>query len=143
MDRTLPIASLPRDLRIEDAVELACAADVAYLEERLRQGMSCLAVCDKELSLYLYLALRGRLRRGGRLGQGKAPKIVIVDGRPRDEEDTRSNLARMLGQLTDAIRGSVERTIIVLLHLDVLTTTHSALTMEAREAIPLLYENPE
>ncbi|MCA9660474.1 MAG: AAA family ATPase, partial [Myxococcales bacterium] len=42
-----------------------------------------------------------------------------------------------------AIRGSVERTIIVLLHLDVLTTTHSALTMEAREAIPLLYENPE
>lgn len=27
--------------------------------------------------------------------------------------------------------------------LDLLTTTHTSLTIEAREAIPLLYENPE
>lgn len=146
MKRALPISSLPRDLRVEDAVELACAADVTFIEERLRQGISVLARCDKELSLYLYLALRGRLRRGGGPvgGRGKTPKIVLIDGRPRgDVEDNRSNLGRMLGQLTEAIRGSVERTIIVLLHLDVLTTTHTSLTMEAREAIPLLYENPE
>jgi len=142
MKRSLPITSLPRDLRVEDAVELACAADVTFIEERLRRGISVLARCDKELSLYLYLALRGRLKRAG--GRGKAPKIVLIDGRPRgDAPDTRSNLGRMLGQLTEAIRGSVERTIIVLLHLDVLTTTHTSLTMEAREAIPLLYENPE
>ena len=74
----------------------------------------------------------------------KPPQIVVIDGRPRGEEDDgRSTLGRMLHQLTTAIRGSVERTIIVLLHLDVLTTTHTSLTMEAREAIPLLYENPE
>nr|MBK7067695.1 hypothetical protein [Deltaproteobacteria bacterium] len=30
----------------------------------------------------------------------------------------------------------------MLLHLDVLTTTHTGLTLEARESIPLLYENP-
>ncbi|MEZ4452211.1 MAG: AAA family ATPase [Nannocystaceae bacterium] len=143
MKRTLPIESLPADLRVEDAVELACADDVTFIDERLRRGMSVLVECDKELSLYLYLALRGRLRRGGS-GRDKAPQIVIVDGRPRDAEDeARSALGRMLAQLTAAIRGSVERTIIVLLHLDVLTTTHTSLTMEAREAIPLLYENPE
>ncbi|MEZ4408702.1 MAG: AAA family ATPase [Polyangiales bacterium] len=49
----------------------------------------------------------------------------------------------MLEQLTEAIRGAVDRTVIVLLHLDVLTTTHTGLTLEARESIPLLYENPE
>lgn len=142
MKRTLAIESLPVDVRVEDAVEAACAQDVTFIEERLRRGMSVLVECDKELALYLYLAVRGRLRRGA--GKERAPQIVIVDGRPRDgEDDGRSGLARMLGQLTAAIRGSVERTIIVLLHLDVLTTTHTSLTMEAREAIPLLYENPE
>lgn len=141
MRRTIPISELPVDVRVEDAVEMACAQDVTFIEERLRRGMSVLVECDKELSLYVYLAVRARLRRGA--GKERGPQIVIVDGRPREGEEGRSNLALMLAQLTAAIRGSVERTIIVLLHLDVLTTTHTSLTMEAREAIPLLYENPE
>jgi cell division protease FtsH len=141
--RSVPIATLPVDVRVEDAVEMACAQDVDHIEERLRRGMSVLVECDKELALHVYLAVRGRLRRGAG-GKERAPKIVVVDGRPGEgEEEGRGNLARMLTQLTTAIRGSVERTIIVLLHLDVLTTTHTSLTMEAREAIPLLYENPE
>ena len=143
MKRTLPIAALPVEVRVEDAVEMACAEDVTFIEERLRRGMSVLVECDKELALHVYLAVRGRLRRSAG-SKERAPQIVIVDGRPREgEEDNRGTLARMLTQLTTAIRGSVERTIIVLLHLDVLTTTHTSLTMEAREAIPLLYENPE
>ncbi len=142
MRRAVAIEALPVDVRVEDAVEAACAQDVTFVEERLRRGMSVLVECDKELALYLYLAIRGRLRRSA--GKERGPQIVVVDGRPREgEEDGRSALARMLAQLTAAIRGSVERTIIVLLHLDVLTTTHTSLTMEAREAIPLLYENPE
>lgn len=142
MKRTVPIETLPIDVRVEDAVELACANDVTFVEERLRRGMSVLVECDKELALYVYLAIRGRLRRSA--GKERGPQIVVIDGRPREgEEEGRSALARMLSQLTTAIRGSVERTIIVLLHLDVLTTTHTSLTMEAREAIPLLYENPE
>ncbi|MCY1010138.1 AAA family ATPase [Nannocystis pusilla] len=141
MRRTVPIETLPGEVRVEDAVEMACAQDVTFIEERLRRGMSVLVECDKELALHVYLAVRARLRRGAANGRG--PQIVIVDGRPREGEESRGNLATMLTQLTTAIRGSVERTIIVLLHLDVLTTTHTSLTMEAREAIPLLYENPE
>ena len=137
----VPIDTLPEIVRIEDAVEAACAADIAFVEERLMRGSSVLVECDKELSLYLYLALRGRLKR--RTG---APKLTIIDGRPKSEAEAavpRSALARMLDQLIEAIRGSVERNILVLMHLDVLTTTHTGLTAEAREAIPLLYENPE
>ena len=141
--RSVAIASLPVEVRVEDAVEMACAEDVTFIEERLRRGMSVLVECDKELALHVYLAVRGRLRRSAG-SKERAPQIVIVDGRPREgDDDNRGTLARMLTQLTTAIRGSVERTIIVLLHLDVLTTTHTSLTMEAREAIPLLYENPE
>ncbi len=138
MNRTIPIASLPSALRVEDAVEAACAADITFIEERLRRGTSVLVECDKELSLYLYLAVRARLRRSK-----DAPRLVVVDGRPAPDTPSRGNLPRMLEQLTEAIRGSVDRTLIVLLHLDVLTTTHTGLTLEARESIPLLYENPE
>jgi cell division protease FtsH len=138
--RTITIDSLPTDLRVEEAVEAACAEDITFVESQLRRGLSVMVECDKELSLYLYLAIRARLKRQN------APKLVIIDGRPDQKEEDgppRSGLSRMLAQLTDAIRGSVERTIIVLLHLDILTTTHTGLTFEAREAIPLLYENPE
>jgi hypothetical protein len=43
--------------------------------------MSVLVECDKELALHVYLAVRARLRRSGG-GKERAPKIVIVDGRP-------------------------------------------------------------
>src|SRR5947209_18346859 len=49
----------------------------------------------------------------------------------------------MIAQLREAVRGSVERRVVVLPHLDLLTTSHGALTTEAREAVVLLYENPE
>lgn len=138
MNRTIPIATLPDSLRVEDAVESACSVDIAYIDEKLRRGTSVLVECDKELSLYLYMAVRARFKRNK-----DAPKLVVVDGRPQPDDPPASSMARMIGQLTNAIRGAVDKTVIVLLHLDVLTTTHTGLTLEAREAIPLLYENPE
>lgn len=138
MNRTIPISTLPDSLRVEDAVESACAADITYIDEKLRRGTSVLVECDKELSLYLYMAIRARFKRNK-----DAPKLVVVDGRPQPDDPPASSMARMIAQLTNAIRGAVDKTVIVLLHLDVLTTTHTGLTLEAREAIPLLYENPE
>jgi cell division protease FtsH len=60
-------------------------------------------------------------------------------------------IGTMIGQLRDEVRGAidtedqgnVQRKVIVLPHLDLLTTSQGGLTAEAREVIPLLYENPE
>jgi cell division protease FtsH len=52
-------------------------------------------------------------------------------------------MGTMIAQLREAVRGSVERLVVVLPHLDLLTTSAGGLTAEAREVIPLLYENPE
>src|SRR4030095_7183300 len=60
-------------------------------------------------------------------------------------------IGTMIAQLRDEVRGavdaeeggSVQRKVIVLPHLDLLTTSQGGLTAEAREVIPLLYENPE
>ena len=60
-------------------------------------------------------------------------------------------MGTMINQLRDAVRGATEqvdkqgqpvRTVIVLPHLDLLTTSQGGLTGEAREVIVLLYENP-
>ena len=52
-------------------------------------------------------------------------------------------IGTMISQLREAVRGAVERRVVVLPHLDLLTTSQGGLTSEAREVIPLLYENPE
>ena len=134
MRRRIPIHQLPTDLSVEQAVAIACADDIEFILARLQQNTRVLVECDKAVTLYLYLALRARLK-----GTRDAPTIRLIDGRPKDEDEAaRTGLTN-----TDAIRGSVHRQLLVLPHLDVLTTTHSALTLEAREVIPLLYENPE
>jgi len=52
-------------------------------------------------------------------------------------------IGTMIAHLRDAVRGAVERRVVVMPHLDLLTTSQGGLTTEAREVIPLLYENPE
>jgi cell division protease FtsH len=139
MSRNLPLTSLPISLRVEDAVDASCSADIVFIEERLRRGQSVLVECDKELSFFLYMAVRDRLKR-----RGEKTKIVLIDGRPApDDPQPLGGLGEMMKQLRNVVRGSIDRTIVVLLHLDILTTTHTGLTIEARESIPLLYENPE
>jgi cell division protease FtsH len=49
----------------------------------------------------------------------------------------------MIRQLRDFVTRAVEQKVIVLLHLDLLTTSQGGLTAEAKEVIPLLYQNPD
>src|SRR4029079_12909797 len=97
--------------------------------------------CDKDLSPFLYINLRNRLRALGL-------RCVYLDGRTPPEQPQQAVMpvgliGTMIQQLRDAVRGAVERRVVVLPHLDLLTTSQGGLTAEAREVIPLLYENPE
>ena len=143
VQRTVSIASLPLELQLDEAVEAACAKDLAFIEERLLLGQSVLVECDKELTLHLLVALRARLRRMHAGGAKGVPRLQFVDGRGGPDDPPAGQLTRMINQLGNAVRGATERTVVVMPHLDILVTTHTGLTLEAREAIPLLYENPD
>jgi cell division protease FtsH len=131
---------LPRELTPEQAVEAAYATELAEAASKLQRGLPVLIECDKDLSPYLYINLRARLKQLGL-------KSLYLDGRPGPQEQSGGMacgfVGTMLAQLRDAVRGAVERKVIVLPHLDLLTTSQGGLTAEAREVIPLLYENPE
>lgn len=131
--------ALPQELSVEEAVEAAYAGDLAEAAGRLLRGLPVLIECDKDLGPYLYANLRNRLRQAGL-------QCLYLDGRPRQQTPEATStgfLGAMLSQLRDAVRGAVERRVLVLPHLDLLTTSQGGLTAEAREVIPLLYENPE
>jgi cell division protease FtsH len=71
-------------------------------------------------------------------------RCVYLDGRPPpDAAMPQGIVATMIGQLRDAVRGPIGERVVVLPHVDLLTTSSGGLTAEAREVIPLLYENPQ
>jgi cell division protease FtsH len=131
---------LPEELTSEGAVEAAYAAELAEVASKLQRSLPTLIECDKDLAPFLYLNLRNRLRTANL-------RCLYLDGRPRQEEQQGTMpmgmIGTMIAQLREAVRGSVERRVVVLPHLDLLTTSQGGLTAEAREVIPLLYENPE
>ncbi len=131
---------LPQELTAEQAVEAAYCSELAEVASKVQRGLPALIECDKDLAPYLYANLRNRLRAVNL-------RCLYLDGRPRQEEQGGAMSAGMMGtmiaQLREAVRGPVERRIVVLPHLDLLTTSQGGLTTEAREVIPLLYENPE
>src|SRR5262245_37254762 len=133
-------SELPQELTCEDVVEAAYASELAEVASKLQRSLPVLIECDKELGPYLYLNVRNRLRNANL-------RCLYLDGRPRQEEQQgmmpQGMIGTMISQLREAVRGAVERRVVVLPHLDLLTTSQGGLTAEAREVIPLLYENPE
>lgn len=130
---------LPATLTPEQAVEAAYSQELADVASKLVRGLPVLVECDKELAPYLYMNLRTRLREA-------KLQCIYLDGRQTGQQAgamPMGLIGTMIAQLRDAVRGAVDRRVVVLPHLDLLTTSQGGLTGEAREVIPLLYENPE
>jgi cell division protease FtsH len=149
-----PIAQLPSDISLEDAVEAVYGDDLDWLSSKLRRGVSCLVECDKQLVTYLYAALRNRLRDtsggarplrcrfvSGQPGRGEAPQQGQA---PQPQQMNASLIQLMVREIMEMVRSAEPGTVIIVPHLDLLTTTtRSGLSMEAKEVIALCYENPE
>ncbi len=142
MSRVLPEAELPTELSVFGAVDAAYPAAITRICEALRRRLPVLVECEKELAPYLYRSVRERLKVDG-------ARCLYLDGRNSAElpppPPGASLVASMIHQIREVVRGAVGERIIVLPHLDILATSGSGggLGVEAREVIPLLYENPE
>jgi cell division protease FtsH len=135
--RIVPEADLPVELGLFDAVEAAYPAELAEVEEAIVRRLPVLVECDKELVPFFYRSLRDRWKR-------RNLRAVYLDGRPPPDAQVQLGvLQTMVGQLRDAVRGPVGERVVVLPHLDLLTTSSGGITSEAREVVALLYENPE
>jgi cell division protease FtsH len=138
--RFVPENELPLEISPGAAVEAAYAAELTRAEEALLARLPVLIECDKELVPYFYAAMRGRLKKHDL-------RCAYLDGRPPPDAPAEAVpagvISTMIAQLRDAVRGPVGERVVVLPHLDLLTSSSGGLTAEAREVIPLLYENPQ
>ena len=146
MANDVPISSLPVDLSSDDAIKAAYRDELDVLQEKLGQGISVLVECDKQLTVHLFRALRARFR--GRDSGEIRLRLVTghAQGSSGSDDTVQANqslMQRLLQQLQKAIFSGAENEVIVLPHLDILTTTtRSGLSADTREAAALLYENP-
>ena len=138
--RFVPETELPLELSVGAAVEAAYPQELTRVEQALVARLPAMVECDKELVPYFYAALRGRLKK-------REVLCAYLDGRPAPnaapEAMPQGVIGTMISQLRDAVRGPVGERVVVLPHLDLLTSSSGGLTAEAREVIPLLYENPQ
>src|SRR5262245_51203969 len=81
MSVIIPEAELPQELRREQAVEWAYSSELAEVASRLQRQLPCLIECDKELTPFLYLNVRNRLR-----AIQPPMRCLYLDGRPREEQ---------------------------------------------------------
>src|SRR5438270_7964622 len=126
---------LPASLTADQAVEAAYSYELADTAHKLTRGLPVLVECDKELAPYLYKNIRDRLK------QAKLQCLYLNGQQPAQQQGSvpMGLMGTMIGQLRDAVRGAVERRVIVLPHVDLLTTSEGNLTGEAREGIPLRF----
>jgi cell division protease FtsH len=125
------------ELTVFDAVEAAYPTEIEQTVEALMRQLPVLIECDKELTPYFYRSIRDRLKKHD-------VKCLYLDGRPRPDDAgvPLTLLGTTIQHLRDAVRGPVGERVVVLPHLDLLTSSSGGLTAEAREVIPLMYENP-
>src|SRR3954453_9441391 len=128
-----------KDLTIAGAVDLAYPAELAEAASKLQRGLPVLIECDKDLAPFLFVNLRNRMKPQGF-------QFRYLDGRQEQQEGglPMGLIGTMIAQVREAVRGAVEfeKRVVCLPHLDLLTTSQGGLTAEAREVIPLMYENP-
>jgi cell division protease FtsH len=140
--RIVAESELPDELSAFAAVDAAYPQELARCHDALRRRLPVLIECEKELAPYLYRSLRDRLKVDG-------TRCLYLDGRPaKDLPPPPANaglVTSMIHQLREVVRGAVGERIVVLPHLDILAVGggFGTLGAEAREVIPLLYENPE
>jgi cell division protease FtsH len=140
--RVLAEADLPAELSPFAAVDAAYPAEITRVYEALRRRLPVLIECEKELSPFLYRSIRERLKVDG-------TRCLYLDGRAAQDlppPPPGTNLVgAMIHQIREVVRGAVGDRIVVLPHLDVIAASGGGggLGAEARELIPLLYENPE
>ena len=140
--RVIAEVDLPAELSPFAAVDAAYPLEIARCYEALRRRLPVLVECEKELAPYLYRSIRDRLKVDG-------TRCLYLDGRSANDLPPPPQgvgiVGAMIHQVREIVRGAVGERIIVLPHLDIIGVSPGGggLGAEARELIPLLYENPE
>lgn len=127
---------LPRRISPFDAVEQCYQDQLRFATARLSEDVSVLIRCEKQIIPYLQSILKRRLATDGK-------SIAIIDGRDDQAGPSGTRLNKIVSQLRELVNNTEANKVFFLPYLDIITsTTQGGLTMEAREIMTIIHENP-
>ncbi len=130
------LADLPRRISAFDAVEQCYQEQLRFAVARLNEDVSVLIRCEKQIIPYLQSILKRRLATDGK-------STAIIDGRADQQSPAGTRLNRIVSQLRDLVNNTETNKVFFLPYLDIITSTlPGGLTMEAREIMTIIHENP-
>ncbi|MBF0500378.1 MAG: AAA family ATPase [Candidatus Riflebacteria bacterium] len=139
----LPIPELPRKISTFDAVDACYAEQLRLASARLRENVSVLIRCEKQIIPYLQTILKRRLTADGKT-------VSIIDGRPDAVSATGlqgspppSRVTGIVNQLRALVNNTEPSKVFFLPYLDIVTSVAAGgLSQEAREIMTIIHENP-
>ncbi|MFZ2958025.1 MAG: AAA family ATPase [Candidatus Ozemobacteraceae bacterium] len=139
----LPIAELPRKISTFDAVDSCYAEQLRITTARLRENVSVLVRCEKQIIPFLQTILKRRMSAEGKT-------VSIIDGRPEGGAASTipgapppSRVAGIVNQLRSLVNNTEPNKVFFLPYLDIVTSMASGgLSQEAREIMTIIHENP-
>ncbi|GAB4271582.1 MAG: hypothetical protein Kow0029_09430 [Candidatus Rifleibacteriota bacterium] len=127
---------LPRKISPFDAVEQCYQDQLRFATARLKEDVSVLIRCEKQIIPYLQSILKRRLATDGKT-------TAIIDGRESQQGPSGTRLSRIVSQLRELVNNTETNKVFFLPYLDIITSTlPGGLTMEAREIMTIIHENP-
>jgi cell division protease FtsH len=131
------IAELPKKLSIFDAVDSCYMEQIRFIVARVRENISVLIRCEKQIIPYLQGILKKRLTSEGK-------NVSIIDGRAESSQGMQTT--RVMG-IVNQLRGLVNNTeankVFFLPYLDIITSTVAGgLSQESKEIMTVIHENP-
>ena len=132
----IALNELPRRISTFDAVQHCYEKELRFASARINDGVSVLIRCEKQIIPFLQSLLKRRLATEGK-------SVAIIDGRQDQQGPASTRLSGIVSQLRELVNNTEANKVFFLPYLDIITSTlPGGLTMEAREIMTIIHENP-
>ena len=133
----LKITDQPKKLSMFDAVDNAYQEQIRFAWSRVRENVSVLIKCEKQITPYLQTILKKRLASDGKT-------VSIIDGRPpAGSTEQGPRVMGMVNQLRSLVNNTEPNKVFLISYLDIITSTAiGGLSQEAKEIMTIIHENP-
>ncbi len=133
----LKIAELPKKITMYDAVDTCYMDPIRFIWTRLKEGVSVLVRCEKQIVPYLQGTLKKRLAAEGKT-------VAIVDGRSDPSQNNQTTrVMGIVNHLRTLVNNTEANKVFFLPYLDIVTSTAmGGLSQEGKEIMTIIHENP-
>ncbi|RYX98751.1 ATP-binding protein, partial [bacterium] len=130
---TIDIESLPTNITVHQAVENSYNEQIRFVWSRLKEGISVVIRCEKQIIPYLQSIIKRKLASDG-------ISISIIDGSANDDMPRISSIVQGIRNLLNNVE---KDKVFFLPYLDIITSTsRGSLTTDSKEIMTIIHENP-